>query len=290
MNPQDIRPDDRETLSALFDGELEAETRLFALRRLGHDAAWQQACGQWQLIGDAMRRNAPIAAPAGFADRVAAAVAAGSPAPERARAGTVPEASSARARRLRWAGGGALAASIALAITFTTLQPGQAPQGEAGAGTTVAAAPAPPSPRPTAIEMTAAVTPPSPASPDTGASSRPAPPNASPARVAPVVAVASASPRVSAPLPRRSAAAAAAIGNQPAHDASEAALLAARTGNPFNLASDEALHARPWPRATLGGSAFTARYGDGGDSRGERPSFYPFEPRPQGEAQPAPAP
>jgi hypothetical protein len=73
-------------------------------------------------------------------------------------------------------------------------------------------------------------------------------------------------------------------------EASEAALLVGQTGNPFNLGRDEALTTRPWPRATLPGSAFTARYGTAGESAQARPSFYPFEPRPQGEAEPAPTP
>jgi hypothetical protein len=74
--------------------------------------------------------------------------------------------------------------------------------------------------------------------------------------------------------------------------ATGAALLAGQSGNPFNLSGDEALTARPWPRASIATSpaAFTARFGDVGDSAGERPSFYPFEPRPQGEAEQAPTP
>ena len=68
------RDEDRETLSALFDGELDPHGRLFATRRLSHDAAWQTDCGRWQLIGDAMRRQAPIAAPGFFAAHVSEAV------------------------------------------------------------------------------------------------------------------------------------------------------------------------------------------------------------------------
>ncbi|TZF80644.1 sigma-E factor negative regulatory protein, partial [Cognatilysobacter lacus] len=63
MNPTENRGTDQETLSALFDGELRADARRFALRRLEHDAGWKDDCGRWQLVGDVLRRQAPIAAP-----------------------------------------------------------------------------------------------------------------------------------------------------------------------------------------------------------------------------------
>lgn len=275
MNPQDIRPDDRETLSALFDGQLDAEARLFALRRLGHDVAWQRTCGHWQLIGDAMRRNAPIAAPVDFAGRVSAAVVAEAAMPV-APARAHNAASLPRRRNLRWIGGGALAASIALAVTVATLPLGREPVVDAA--TTVAAAPAARAP------LTAVASVPAPAS-------EPLDVSAAPSRVEPAAAPVSASPRIAlvTPRPRRPASVAVAR-NAVEPDVSQAALLVGQSGNPFNLGADEALTTRPWPRATLGGSAFTARYGTASDSAGERPSFYPFEPRPQGEAEPVPAP
>ena len=47
--------DDREALSALFDGELAADAMRFALKRLHHDADWRDTCGRWLVIGDALR-------------------------------------------------------------------------------------------------------------------------------------------------------------------------------------------------------------------------------------------
>ena len=72
----------------------------------------------------------------------------------------------------------------------------------------------------------------------------------------------------------------------------EATLRVGESSNPFNLSADEALTVRPWPRAALGSApgAFTARYGQAGDSAGERPSFYPFEPRLPADPEPAPTP
>ena len=77
---QDHRPTpDGETLCALFDGQLQGDAARFALKRLGHDAQWRQACGRWQLYGDVMRGQAAAVAPAGFADRVALAMAGEAP-------------------------------------------------------------------------------------------------------------------------------------------------------------------------------------------------------------------
>ncbi|MBW3551770.1 MAG: asparaginase [Proteobacteria bacterium] len=66
---------DRESLSALFDGELQGDAARFALKRLGHDSDWRQTCGRWQLAGDVLRGQAAGLAPGGFAERVAQAVA-----------------------------------------------------------------------------------------------------------------------------------------------------------------------------------------------------------------------
>lgn len=286
MTSHDPRIDDRETLSALFDGEVDGDARLFALRRLGHDADWQRACGQWQLIGDAMRRQAPIAAPAGFAERVSAAVAVERVPAAAVAAATRAAPAPASGRRLRWIGGGALAASVALAVVMASLPDRGAP-------------PSTPSP----VFATAPVdapTPLAPASPTVdapvvvaAAPASPAPAHAAAARStgAPVAASPDDRPRVA---PVRSAPARAATATPPSTDLGIAAALAASEGgNPFNLGADQVLTSRPWPRAVLGASAdgaFTARYGGAGDSEGSRPSFHPFEPRPQGEAEQAPTP
>ena len=54
-----MTPNDRETLSALFDGELEDDAARFALRRLDHDAGWRDACSRWHNS----RRDARTVAP-----------------------------------------------------------------------------------------------------------------------------------------------------------------------------------------------------------------------------------
>ncbi|HEY4556450.1 MAG TPA: sigma-E factor negative regulatory protein, partial [Lysobacter sp.] len=68
-------PDELENLSALHDGELHGDAARFALKRLGHDAEWQQACGRWQLMGDVLRGRATSAASDDLSARIASAVA-----------------------------------------------------------------------------------------------------------------------------------------------------------------------------------------------------------------------
>ncbi|WP_206410081.1 sigma-E factor negative regulatory protein, partial [Lysobacter enzymogenes] len=75
MTSTPIHGDERENLSALFDGELDGDAARFAFKRLGHDAQWREACGRWQLCGDVLRRRAhgaaeptPGFAAAGFAE------------------------------------------------------------------------------------------------------------------------------------------------------------------------------------------------------------------------------
>lgn len=277
MNRQNSPHHDHEALSALFDGELHGDERRFALRRLSHDEAWQQACGRWQLIGDAMRRQAPIAAPSGFAERV------------QARLGeTQPAASPARRAplwRRPWAGG-ALAASVALAALFAAgtftrppaeLPPPAAPVAQAPAAVPAAAAPAivPVPDRAVAVEPADAV-------PATTTRQAPAP--ASRRQPARVVAAADTARRRTRPARVEAQAIAAA----PSPVAVAAALPPVDPANPFSLKRDEPIAPRPWPRSVLSGQpagAFTASYGAAADSGAERPSFYPFEPRLHVEAQ-----
>lgn len=256
---------DREALSALFDGELDGDARLFATRRLSHDIAWQTDCGRWQLIGDAMRRQAPIAAPAGLAARVRSDIDA-SPAGLSA-APVVSSVAAPTRRSYRLWAGGALAASVALmAVVAMRPSPTNTP------APAVAAAPA--------VSMPAAA--------------------ASPIVAQPAVATASDATRVAtldAPAPRvervgrtreRPSPTAARVASQ------ERALAAAVApapalpvdANPFHVPTSNPLSTRPWPRASVGATAgaFTASYGATGDSRGESPSFFPFEPRPQAGA------
>ncbi|MDQ3270392.1 MAG: sigma-E factor negative regulatory protein, partial [Pseudomonadota bacterium] len=67
-SPQDLQ--DRESLSALFDGELQGDAARFAYKRLARDVRWRQSCGNWQLAGDVLRGRATAPAPRGFAEGV----------------------------------------------------------------------------------------------------------------------------------------------------------------------------------------------------------------------------
>ena len=95
-----------EELSAFIDGELDPERARFLQQRLAHDADLRARWERWQLLSSSMRRQA-LPLPAGFAERVGAALAAQS----------VP-ALPTRNRALRWAGGAALAASLGVAGMF----------------------------------------------------------------------------------------------------------------------------------------------------------------------------
>lgn len=98
-------------LSALFDGELGIDEARFLQRRLEHDRVLAARWSRWQLAGDVLRGQATAAAPAGFAERVAGAIAAG------------PQAGAgARPRRPFWMPGAALAASVAALAMFMTRQ------------------------------------------------------------------------------------------------------------------------------------------------------------------------
>lgn len=289
MNSNQSRPGELETLSALHDGEVTGEARLFALRRLGHDPQWQRACGHWQLIGDVMRRQAPIAAPGDFAGRVTAAIAAEPPPVALA---TVPAAPtvSGRGRRVRWIGGGALAASVALAVAVSSLPFGDAP---APLSPPVVASAGPSRSAESPAELAMQAQEPAPVQvasvPGTvsiepaaaGSATVPA------ARTAPVARVAAAPTRREVRANGASAASTAGL------EGFATTLMPDEGSNPFNLPAGQALTARPWPRASLGGAsagAFTARYAGTGESDAGRPSFHPFEPRPPGDAEQAPSP
>src|SRR5690606_32020838 len=112
MSTTQLHDADRETLSALFDGELQGDSARFALKRLDHDAHWREACGRWQLCGDVLRGQAGGIAPTGFAERVGAAL--------ELETMAQPVTASVRATpvRRRWIGGAALAASVAMAALF----------------------------------------------------------------------------------------------------------------------------------------------------------------------------
>lgn len=103
-------------LSALVDGDLAPDQARFLLRRMEHDTELSGCLERWQLCGDALRGQTRAPAPADFAGRVAAAIAAESLQP-------ATRAASARGRGnlAKW-GGGALAASIAAIALFVVRQ------------------------------------------------------------------------------------------------------------------------------------------------------------------------
>lgn len=285
------RDEDRETLSALFDGELDPHGRLFATRRLSHDADWQADCGRWQLIGDSMRRQAPIAAPVTFAAQVAQAVAlervqeTAKVRPNRVVEPRAVQASMSARRdlRARWVSG-ALAASVALAAVLIA-RPFAADSPRASGDVALAAA--------ASVAPASAVV----ASPDSASS-----PAAALIATDSDVAVSSVSP----PESRAGSVATAAVPQTsrdsralsdparsrvgvraPARTSAvpgvdeTAPIVLASAANPFALPSADAIPARPWPRAVLGGQgepAFAAGYRRDDESPRSAPSFYPFQP------------
>lgn len=257
-------------LSALMDGDLPPDQARFLLRRMEHDTELTGCWERWQLCGDALRGQAQAPAPAGFADRISAAIAAE---PPYSTANTVSP--RVRSNLAKW-GGGALAASVAAIALFMVRQqvPDEAPQ----------AAPA--------------VADQSPAAAPSTASSAPAPQTAATVTAA-SVAVASVprrqnDARRSATRNQQTARNAAAARNaQPDRAVASAALpvintlarAPAATGagaahDPFSNLQINAPAARPWPRAVLpqyssGSGAFNADYSTDRAAQ----TFYPFEPR-----------
>ncbi|RDZ27949.1 sigma-E factor negative regulatory protein [Lysobacter silvisoli] len=274
-NGSNVQPTDREALSALFDGELDGDAARFALKRLSHDAQWRQACESWQLCGDVLRGQAATLAAPGFAQRVAAAVAAES---------TVLQAAAsepaAPAPRRRWLGGAALAASVAVVALFVArpfsgnTPDAAAPQTQVASAETAAPAAAPA--EPTAPAETAAV-------------------------LGAAVAVADVPRRVAERRSTRSQNQRAALRRQTQTAAAAPPLeavaavngaVAGSTANPFRPQHVEPAATRPWPRAVLPNypatGGYTASYGSS-TSSASSPSFYPFEPK-AADANPSPPP
>ena len=313
--------DDREVLSALFDGELEADAARFAQRRLVHDGQWREACGRWQLAGDLLRRRADAVAPAGFADRVARAMAdealqAGSALPLAAPSARSAANAASRSSRRRWVPGAALAASVAVAALFVVrplsspdpAAPGASPSRQVAATLPSAAGVA--AAEPDAAVATAA---------DPGGAAE-----AGLAAAAATVAVAEvprrnserrsrgqvqrAALRVARREPSRPVAAAgasagtvvaSAVPSAAGADAVTAGAVADAPGDaagvrdPFHPGvAAGTVSSKPWPRAVLPGydgqGGYTVGYGEPVPTS---PSFYPFEPRlPEaGAADPPPA-
>lgn len=280
-----MTPEDRGTLGALLDGELSGDARRFALRRLSHDTAWQQAAARWQLAGDVLRGAPVLPAPAGFAARVAAAVAAEQAAAMPVRA-PAPVQRSGR-RHARWIGGAALAASVAMVTLFAVRSPLQpVVDGEPGladarglrlepapAAAPVEAAPVGPA---SAMSALAAAAPLAVAAADASRRET-ARPRGQQQRAA-LRAAQAREGQAAAPIALAAAAPEPAL--EPERDDSRVADSvepAPLLQEPF--APTGAIASRPWPRAMpvlSGRNAFTASFETGEHTA--TPTFYPFEP------------
>lgn len=265
----------RQQLSALMDGDLAPDEARFLLRRLQHDDVLNAQWERWQLLGDALRGQAVAPAPAGFAGRVSAAIAA-----DPASASPAIAASNrSRGGLLRW-GGGALAASVALVALFVARQPASDPVEPAPLAATPVVAPSVPE-----INLADAA-------------------QAAPTAAAAVIASRAANTvatRRSATRTRQAARSVAVVrepspqratGTVDAMPTPAMPVLAAeaRPHDPFSGSGAETqAHlpaARPWPRSMLqgypSGGAFTASYGGSGAAR----DFHPFEPHPLPDSPP----
>lgn len=130
-----IDPELGEQLSALMDGELDAERSRFLLRRLEGDPALRAAWERWQLVSGSLKGRLALQVDAGFLARVRDGIEAGRHADEpMAEVGEhgAGHAPAPAAAWLRWAAGGAIAASVAVVAVMAT-QP-QAPVAEPGQG------------------------------------------------------------------------------------------------------------------------------------------------------------
>jgi negative regulator of sigma E activity len=262
-------------LSALVDGDLAPDQARFLLRRMEHDTELSGCLERWQLCGDVLRGQARAPAPAGFADGIAAAIAA-----EAARPAAGAASARNRGNLAKW-GGGALAASVAAIALFVVRQ--QVPEEAPVQATPTMASRAPASNNEAGSnragsgiqgEGAAAVTAASVAVASIprrqNDARRRATRNQQAARKAAVVrtvpdrAVAAAAP------PAIRAIASPAIATAPA---------AGAVHDPFSNVQINTPAARPWPRAVLpqysGSGAFNAGYSTDRAAQ----TFYPFEPR-----------
>ncbi|MCO7472589.1 RseA family anti-sigma factor [Stenotrophomonas maltophilia] len=262
----------RQQLSALVDGELGADEARFLVRRMEHDPELAGCQERWQLLGDVMRGQASLLAPAGFSAAVAAAIAA-EPAPV-----AEPKRQARRSAWRAW-GGGALAASVAAVALFVGREKLQeAPPVDVSAPQVIASQ----AQLPPASGQPAAVTE---ASVDTATMA---------VASVPAVAMAAASRRQDA---RRAS----------ATRSQQAARVAQRDDTPLRAVASQApltptvpagsarnlpfgevgsLQARPWPRSSLApaaGGALNASF----PAHAGGAAFYPFEPRLQDDL-PAP--
>lgn len=115
-----------EQLSACLDGQLpEAEIDLL-LRRVERDGELRQTLGRYSLVGEALRGHGAARASTGFADRVAAAMAADSGTPDQRTERSSPRVGRPSAPVMRWlraAAGAAVAAGVAAVAVLSVQTP-----------------------------------------------------------------------------------------------------------------------------------------------------------------------
>lgn len=273
--------DDRETLSALFDSQLQGDEARFALKRLGHDVQWREACGRWQLYGDVLRGQGGAIAAGGFAERVAVAIARETPLQSTATTSTPARTVS---MHRGWIGG-ALAASVALVALFVARPfPEENAPTSSDAPAQVASAPTSGStPLPAAPEIRTPAPTPVPQAPDQTAGLAAAVAVAEvPRRAVERRASRGQSQRAALRAGRQQTLPAVATATATAPSAVavlESTTPAPASTNPFHPEHAE-VASRPWPRAVLpqysgGNTGMTASFGNTSSSR----SFYPFEPQ-----------
>jgi len=265
--PQDafdkVLDHNRLQLSAMLDGALAPDQARFLLRRLQHDGELAGCWSRWQLVGDILRGQGGAMVPAGFAQRVALAVAAETTAPARG-----------APRWAKWGSGAALAAaSVAAIALFVTRQLPDAAPAASAPRTEIANAAQAPRPVPT----------------------QPAPRRQAPAPQVPDSAARIAAVAVVAEVPRRAATRRTRAQNQraairtPARRSAEPQLavaaaatipaIATEPANPFAPRTGSTT-TRPWPRALLPGAAAGGAFNvDYGNAQASASTFYPFQPR-----------
>lgn len=278
----------QQQLSAWMDGDLPSDEARFLLRRLQHDDELASRLGRWQLCGDVLRGQAQAPAPAGFAERVAAAVNA-EPSLLAASA-TAPRARS----NLRVWGGGALAASVAAIALFMVRQqvPDETPvpstasvAGRSSAVATGNAGSALPGSSPRVLtEGNASVA---------SAPRRQADSNQR--RSATRTQQAASRSVASARLPERVVATAASAAVPVVHAIASAPSATSSQRDPFSNVQIGSPSARPWPRAVSPQyPSSSGGFNAGFSSDRAAQTFYPFEPRmaerlpvsPSGPSQP----
>lgn len=114
MNP-DIEADINQDLSALLDGELDAQRSRFLWQRIAHDPALRQRWERWQLVSSCLKGEAVQPLPIDFSTGVLATLEQLDNDAPTAQSNSTHVRSTQSRRSLRWIGGAALAASVGLA-------------------------------------------------------------------------------------------------------------------------------------------------------------------------------